>query len=45
LLDVPDPLIAILGQRRYDQVFDAIDNIVESHEMVVARRRPDLMAD
>jgi hypothetical protein len=45
VLDVPDPLIAILGQRRYDQVFDAIDNIVESHEMVVARRRPDLMAD
>jgi hypothetical protein len=45
LLDAPDPLIAILGQRRYDQVFDAIDNIVESHEMIVAAVRSDLMAN
>lgn len=45
LLDAPDPLIAILGQRRYDQVFDALDGIVASHEMVVAAVRSDLMAN
>ena len=43
-LGTPDPLIEILGQRRYDQVFEAIDGIVVEHEMIVARMRTDLMA-
>jgi hypothetical protein len=38
----PDPLMEILGQQRYDEVFDAIDDIVIEHEMIVARPRPDL---
>ena len=42
-LDAPDPLIEILGQRRYDQVFGAIDDIVVDHEMVVGRIRTDMM--
>jgi hypothetical protein len=42
-LDAPDPLIEILGQRRYDQVFGAIDDIVVDHEMVIGRIRTDLM--
>lgn len=40
----PDPLIGILGQRRYDQVFGALDNVVVEHEMVVATIRADLTA-
>ena len=43
-LDAPDPLIRILGERRYDQVFNAIDDIVVDHEMVVGRIRTDMMA-
>jgi len=43
-LEGPDPLMEVLGQRRYDQVFGAIDDIVREHEMVVARPRPDLAA-
>jgi len=42
-LDAPDPLIEILGQRRYDQVFGAIDDIVVDHEMVIGRIRTDMM--
>jgi hypothetical protein len=42
-LDAPDPLIEILGQRRYDQVFGALDDIVVDHEMVIGRIRTDLM--
>lgn len=43
-LDAPDPLLGILGQRRYDQILNAIDGIVVDHEMVVARIRTDLMS-
>jgi hypothetical protein len=42
-LEGPDPLIEILGQRRYDQVFGALDEIVTEHEMVIARIRFDIM--
>jgi len=42
-LDAPDPLLGVLGQRRYDQVMDAIDDVVVGHEMAIARIRTDLM--
>lgn len=42
-LDAPDPMMS-LGQRRYDQVFDALGDMVESHELIVATIRTDLMA-
>lgn len=42
-LDAPDPLMS-LGQRRYDQIVDALGDIVESHELIVAVIRTDLMA-
>jgi uncharacterized coiled-coil protein SlyX len=32
----------VLGQRRYEQVFDELDGIITDHEMVVARMRGDL---
>jgi hypothetical protein len=41
-LDGADPLLGVLGQRRYDQVFDELDGIITDHEMVVARMRGDL---
>ena len=44
VLDQGDPLGPILGERAMEQLFNAVDGIVESHEMIVARVRPDLMA-
>jgi hypothetical protein len=41
-LDAPDPLIGVLGQRRYDQVFNALDGVVVDHEMVIGLIRSDL---
>ena len=44
-LDQPDPLGPILGQRRMEALFDAVDGIVESHDIIVARVRTDLMPE
>lgn len=43
-LDAPDRMIEVLGQRRYDQLFDALDGIVANHEIVILAVRGDLMA-
>jgi hypothetical protein len=41
--DAGDPLLAVLGQRRMEQMLDAIDGVVASSELIVARIRYDLM--
>jgi hypothetical protein len=42
--DAGDPLLAVLGQRRMEQVLDAIDGVVERSELAIARIRYDLMS-
>lgn len=44
-LDQPDPLVTAIGQRRADQMIDALDGIVDSSEVVIARIRTDLMGN
>jgi surface antigen len=41
--DAGDPVEKLLGQRRMDQMINALDGIVESSELIVVRARPDLM--
>ena len=40
-LDQPDPLVTAIGQRRADQMIDALDGIVDSSEVIIARIRTD----
>jgi hypothetical protein len=42
-LDHPDPLVTLLGQKRMDQMVAALEGIVESSGVIVARIRTDLM--
>jgi hypothetical protein len=42
-LDQPDPLVAALGQRRVEQMLNALDGIVMDSSVIIARTRTDLM--
>jgi hypothetical protein len=41
-LDGPDPVLEALGERRYQEMLDGLDGIVESNSFVLARIRSDL---
>jgi len=41
--DAGDQLLAVLGQRRTEQLLDGLDGVVASSELIVARIRYDLM--
>lgn len=41
-LDAPDPLLEVLGERRYEALFEPLDGVVAEHELIIARPRPDL---
>ncbi len=41
-LDGQDPLLASMGERRYNQMLDALDGMIERNDLIVARLRPDL---
>lgn len=42
--DQPDPFVTALGEKGAEMLFDKIDGLVESNEVIVLQPRPDLMA-
>jgi hypothetical protein len=42
--DKPNPLVAALGQKAYDTLFDKVEGMVQENVLTVLRPRPDLMA-
>ena len=42
-LDAPDPLQEVLSEREYEELFEPLEGIIVSHELVVGTIRTDLM--